>query len=302
MPDRPPHPLQSPAAFRAALAVSGALALLAAAGAAAATSPAAARLCALLAAGAVAATAALAAVRVVLAQHRTTRDRFERHVARREAAVYANVEARLALDRLFGSDAVLPPMRGSVVSPDAAWWLYRFVLEHRPEIVVEFGSGVSTLVLAHAMERCGNGRVHSLDHEDAFARRTRALLETHGLAHRATVVHAPLIEHDVDGRRPRFYDTASLDDLPRIDAAFVDGPPRTVDPEVRHAALPLIWERLPPGGVVALDDADRPGERRIVERWRSAFPAADVRTLDMDKGLTIVRKPGPPGGGEGASS
>ena len=35
----------------------------------------------------------------------------------------------------------------------------------------------------------------------------------------------------------------------------------------RYPALPALEPRLAPGAIVVLDDATRPGEREILERW-----------------------------------
>jgi hypothetical protein len=39
-----------------------------------------------------------------------------------------------------------------------------------------------------------------------------------------------------------------------------------------YPALPLLRDRLAPGCLVVLDDAQREGERWVIERWRAEFP------------------------------
>ena len=66
--------------------------------------------------------------------------------------------------------------------------------------VVECGSGVSTVVLARALREVG-GRLYSLEHDLAWAERTRSLLDDEGLDRFARVVDAPLRPHPTGHRR-----------------------------------------------------------------------------------------------------
>ena len=56
-----------------------------------------------------------------------------------------------------------------------------------------------------------------------------------------------------------------------LDLLLIDGPPWTIHPYVRGAAETL-FDRLPVGGVVMLDDGARPGERVVAQRWRKRWP------------------------------
>ena len=57
----------------------------------------------------------------------------------------------------------------------------------------------------------------------------------------------------------------------RIDLLIIDGPPWAIHPFVRGAAETL-FDRIPVGGTVLLDDAARPGERVVARRWRKRWP------------------------------
>jgi hypothetical protein len=80
----------------------------------------------------------------------------------------------------------------------------------------------------------------------------------------ATVVDAPLVD--------AWYDPAALDGLPErgVELLIVDGPPAARGS--RYPALPLLADRLAPGAAILLDDTDREGERKAVERWSDEFP------------------------------
>jgi hypothetical protein len=142
---------------------------------------------------------------------------------------------------------------------------------HRPQSVVELGAGASTLVTAQALRLFGGGRLTSFDQHRDFVIATQAWLGDHGLSadmYPAALVPAP-------GDWPGYwYDLAHLPD--RIDLLTVDGPPWTIHPYVRGAAETL-FDRIPVGGTVMLDDGARPGERVIARRWARKWPQFDFR-------------------------
>lgn len=139
--------------------------------------------------------------------------------------------------------------------------------------IVECGAGLSTLVLAR-LARMSDSRVRSLEHDAAWTELVRSRLAAEGLERWAAVVHAPLAPHPLapDGD---WYASAALAELPaKVDLLLVDGPPAG-EPEIerrRYPALPALLPRLPPDALVVLDDADRPGERWILERWERETP------------------------------
>jgi predicted O-methyltransferase YrrM len=175
------------------------------------------------------------------------------------------------LSALLRLDRPLPPMRGWAASPDFLYTVARHALAARPGLVVECGSGSSTVVLARALALNGSGRVVSLESDAGFAEATRGLLRDFGLEDRATVVHAPLKPVAAGGVRQPWYAVEHLPDGP-IDLLIVDGPPMETAPLARYPAGPLLLPRMRPGGTVFVDDAHRPEEKAAVERWLNEVP------------------------------
>ena len=69
------------------------------------------------------------------------------------------------------------------------WFLYAQVRKLQPEVVLEFGSGCSTVVLAAALERNGHGHLWTVETEEMWAHETERGLpdQLHPLV---TVVHS----------------------------------------------------------------------------------------------------------------
>jgi hypothetical protein len=139
--------------------------------------------------------------------------------------------------------------------------------------IVECGSGVSTIAIARFLRARGDGTLHSLEHDAGWAARTRRSLDAEGLAGQANVIDAPLREDPMAPPGYRWYSRDALARLPRrgVELLLVDGPPASPEQGLgrsRYPALPLLRDRLAPGALVILDDADRDGERWVIERWR----------------------------------
>jgi predicted O-methyltransferase YrrM len=228
----------------------------------------------------------------LLAELLTVRDLAEEAATHRSVEnLYAQFEALLHLERLLGSETPpLPPLRGWALSPDVALHALRVVLERRPGTVVELGSGASSVVLGHAVRLAGRGRVISLEHDEGFLERTRALLEEHGLADTVELIHAPLVDHQLEGERWRWYDTSWLNGFEGpLEFLLVDGPPTTTGHLARYPTLPLLAPLLASDAVILLDDGARPAEREVLERWRAELPGAKVLELPHEKGTVELR-------------
>lgn len=205
------------------------------------------------------------------------------------AAELSQIEPLLALQARLTTRHPLPAMRGYAIAPDFALLLTELVADERPELVVETGSGVSTLVIAYGLEKLGRGRVIALDHDATYAAGTRAELARHGLSAYATVVHAPLEPIELDGQRYRWYARGALTGLPPIDLVVDDGPPRYLGDRLRYASLPYFASRLAPRGVFVLD-VIAAEERSNLARWRQQFPEFHQQLLDTKKGNAILRR------------
>jgi hypothetical protein len=203
---------------------------------------------------------------------------------------YGQIEQLLALYHEVSPPRALPPLRGWAASPDYQRSLYSLVREHRPRLVVECGSGSSSLVIARALQLNGAGRLVSLEHLAEHAETTRGLLREAGLAEVATVVHAPLVEHRIGDDTFTWYDVAAAGDLEAVGLVAVDGPPRAVGPMARYPALPLLAPSMAPAARLLLDDADRPEELQTLERWEREEGGLTWARIGGEKGTVLVQR------------
>lgn len=212
--------------------------------------------------------------------------------SRRQAdRMFRQLEALQNLYQLIRVRRAMPPSRGWALSPDVLLSYVEEILRSEPRTVLECGSGASTVWAAYAVELLGSGRVVALEHDQEFAERTRTTLAGHGLADVADVRLAPIAPIDVPAGTWQWYDTAALHDLHDIDLVLIDGPPKPTHRQARYPAVPVLRDRLAPGAVLLLDDADRPDERAILHRWRSEWPELTWNKLPHEKGTARLVVP-----------
>lgn len=197
---------------------------------------------------------------------------------------FRQVEALLNLYALFPVRSSVPPSRKWAASADLLAFLVSTVLTRRPKLIVELGGGLSTLWMAYALEKADNGgRIISLDHDEAFATKTRALLAEHGLGQYADIRHAPLNDIEIDGEKWPWYDLSALADVQGCDLLLVDGPPAATRDHARFPALPMLIDKLAASAAVVVDDCVRQDEKDIVERWRERFAGWQVDEYPHEK-------------------
>lgn len=203
---------------------------------------------------------------------------------------YRQLESLVSLVSVLDVRCPLPPMRGWAISPDFASLMVTSILSRQPDMIVETGSGVSTLVAAYALRKIGKGTVISLEHDGDFARRTSQALAEHGLGRYAQVVHAPLRDIRIGDNTWLWYDTGSLDHNTQVDMLVIDGPPGRFGTMIRYPALPVLLPLLVDRAIVLIDDASRESEASIIDRWLQEQPEFTCERVETETGAAILSR------------
>jgi len=204
---------------------------------------------------------------------------------------FRQLEALQNLNAVLPTSDVLPATRGWAASPDLLVVLVDLVISERPSLVVECGSGASTLWLALAMRRFGiDGRIIALDHDPVFGGKTRDLLARHDVGDLAEVRDAPLESFSLDGETYPWYARRAWEDLTGIDLLFVDGPPATTGHQARYPALPLLGGALSPVATAVLDDLVVPDMQKVLRLWLDAYPDFSSEILPLEKQAAVLRR------------
>jgi hypothetical protein len=155
----------------------------------------------------------------------------------------------------------------------------------RPRAVLEFGSGVSTVVITARMSEIhGRKSVHdfSIDESETYLRDTDQMLEEAGLRPCARLACRGVREQRIHGHHAPCY---ALDDGflraflgAAPDFVLVDGP--SGGGMVRFGTLPLVLGHLGSPCTFFLDDALREDEIHVASLWRK-LPEVEIAAVHL---------------------
>ncbi len=221
----------------------------------------------------------------IVALRSIVRTRDDRAQKKLKAALSSLVNIISILPQLDIKGAIPPfPHQGFEITGEEAVFLFHLIRRQRPRLIMELGSGSSTVLFAAALRANGSGRIISIEHDAAHVKHTAALLEQAELSDRVQLVAAPLTDLALNGRTFQWYDLGShLKTLgEKVDLLFVDGPPGKVQSLSRFPALPMLLPHLSPRAIVVVDDGAREDEVRMVELWRELDDVAfEAEALDF---------------------
>lgn len=193
---------------------------------------------------------------------------------------YRQTEAFIQLSNLLQFKSTIPPTRSWAASPDLLLLVSETVKKIKPSLVVELGSGVSTLVTA----KSGARKVVSIDNSDEFGGKTRELLKEHKV--RGVDIRIAPLRPYANGSE--WYDISTIKDLKKIDLLIIDGPPGSKNPEARYPALQEFKDKLSARATIIIDDVKRDGERKLAEDFAKSLPNHTLTILDHEKGTAVI--------------
>jgi len=212
---------------------------------------------------------------------------------RTRRAVAHDVHALLTLHTGWPLDAESVSLSGYAAAPDTLVHLTTLI-DELPDgaLVVEVGSGLSTIWLAAAARRSNRRvRIVSVDHDERWGADTAAAVARLTLGQWCEVRIAPLTPlPGASNDMTPWYDLAGFDDLTEISLLVVDGPPGATGPGARYPAVPQLRDRLAPGVIIVFDDTDRPEEQEVLARWVAELERDHTVTLSSTLERTTVMR------------
>jgi hypothetical protein len=209
--------------------------------------------------------------------------------------LYVQLENLSWLQKNLKIKGALPSLRGWPTSPDFLLKLHSWLLKNKPKLVVETGSGASTLVIADALRQNGVGKLISLEHLQEYADKTYETLADEELTQwvelRVGALKPWKGEHlnPKDAEKPSRWYPLNLEGIHQIDLLVVDGPPGNTCLYARYPALPAFFERLAPTAEVWMDDANRQEEKEISEEWAKRYGFV-LEFVPLEKGMSRLTR------------
>jgi hypothetical protein len=209
------------------------------------------------------------------------------------------LEAFFGIKSYFETGEVIGELHGWPISPDLGLYLIQ-QLEATPyDLVIEFGSGTSTQLMAKTLEVIaqrhptrGKPTQVAFEHLAIYHEKTLSVLQQSGHANSVHLHHTPLVPYQApDGTAYAYYDCeARLQELSREFGnktlmrifVLVDGPPEGTGLHARYPALPVLLNHFKQANInLVLDDYNRSGEKEVAQKW-----VADLQALQIGHELT----------------
>jgi len=186
-----------------------------------------------------------------------------------------------------------PHPGGWALNQESCKFLGNLVSSLRVENTLEFGSGYSSTVIAHELQKTNTGFLHSIDNSTNWSIKAKNFASENQLSHKIAFHVFKLslkfypriayIFYDIDDR---FYDLCPIYDL-----VVIDGPSQDVG---REGALYEIFSKVKVGGYFFVDDSRADHMRTVIKRWSLSFPTsiAARNFYEIGNGITIIKKIG----------
>ncbi len=219
------------------------------------------------------------------------------------------IEAFLGLQNYFNTGDLPVEMHGWPISPDFGLYLIERLETNNYNLVIEFGSGTSTVVIAKALAKMASRfRVKpdvvqiAFEHLAQYHTKTLDSLQQAGLANALQLILAPLQPYSAaNGNSYAYYSCHdTLDKLTKNNnpadlciLVVVDGPPGSTNKHARYPALPVILNYFAGAQIdILLDDYYRDEEKEITKMWLTEAKAAGLNAtlteLKFEKGACLI--------------
>ncbi|OLE19122.1 MAG: hypothetical protein AUI36_35690 [Cyanobacteria bacterium 13_1_40CM_2_61_4] len=176
------------------------------------------------------------------------------------------------------------------ITADFANIMIRAILKRKPNLIVEAGCGLSTIVAAYCLKKLGRGYLVSLEHQRDYLELCQRFILQHGLQRHVGIVHAPLTRYGIGDGEWLWYELRFKERLTKIDMLIVDGPPGDLQPLARYPALPLLIDLFSEACFILMDDGARWEEQEIVERWKQEYGFFNARYISSPKGVICLKR------------
>lgn len=196
------------------------------------------------------------------------------------------MESTLWLYAQFTPSVALPALRDVAGSPDFLKAIVEAYYKYQPKVIVELGSGVSSIILSELLKKEKSDTKHyALDHLEKYAQLTAEKVTNPN----SEVLVAPLRSYTIDGKSWQCYDMSVLEEVDQIDMLIIDGPPENIQRMARYPAYPLLEKKMSERAVIVLDDTNRKDEQAIIKAWAEEFNL-EARSFFTEKGTYLMGK------------
>jgi hypothetical protein len=176
----------------------------------------------------------------------------------------------------LGINQVFYPVKGAA-NYSLLYLILRICLETDVRRILELGAGQTSLLFEQLRKLRADIEVVTIEHDRLWADHIGGLV-----SHQ--VIHAPLIDREIRGRRALIYDPSVVSE--KFDLILIDGPYGSPTYS-RWGALAFLPDRLREDCVLLFDDAERRGEQQTLREAIQILSEHDIRA---DLSITTASK------------
>jgi predicted O-methyltransferase YrrM len=169
---------------------------------------------------------------------------------------------------------------GFSAAPELLLLLREIIREEKPKVVLEMGSGLSTVVAAGALSENQIGKVTAWEHLDRYRAETQRIINAHGTESYGCVESVPLEELTIDGKAFTWFKPTHAIET-EIDLLFVDSPPGHTGRSARFPAVPVLAPNFAADCIIILDDVHRPDEAETFSLWGEMLPSKRAKVCNL---------------------
>lgn len=219
------------------------------------------------------------------------------------------LEAFMGVQNFINHGERLPGMHGWPISPDFALYLIELINGNDYDLILEFGSGTSTVIIAKTLARIArhnHGKPATVqvafEHLEQYHAQTHSYLQQAGLLGSVQLELAPSAPFIAPNgiTYPYYSCQAALHELAnRLAAsdikilALVDGPPASFGKHARYPAVPSVLSNFKGAKIdILLDDYIRADEKEIAQLWLKDIEAegltSQMSTRKTEKNACLI--------------
>ena len=198
---------------------------------------------------------------------------------------YDQIDSLLWLYHTVKPDYPFPRFRGWAASPDFLRIIVEKILAQNPKQILELGSGSSTIVLAEFLKKTKKSiKLISVDERKESYLNTFAQLKNRKLNKKVSLLFCPLTQYRTRFKNYKWYSIPEKVLKKKFDLVIIDGPSTLNDPLSRQFTLDRLRRAAASNCTFIMDDAGRPGEQEILQKWVATNKIKNLELVSSEKG------------------
>lgn len=226
------------------------------------------------------------------------------YIASKSIITAKQIESYISINNYISNGEKPLDFHGWPISPDIAFFLVNKIIENSYDLILEFGSGSSTLLFAKALKVKYNNSKHmpkqvAIEHNKKYLNKTKNILALDDLEKNVQLVLAPLKEMEYHNQYYKYYDCKDVfknfrkKNYKKI-LVLVDGPPGATNKNARLPAIKYILEYLSDAEIdIVLDDAYRNDEKDTIKIWEDIMKSENINfeseLIKNEKGIYFCK-------------